>query len=137
MDAVGTRGFSAPEQLEGRGVDSRADIFALARVLERMLGIDASQKVGSDLEALAAVIRRATSRSPDARPATVEEFEAAVLNADRDLDRWGPLAAGSVVGASRVIRAMGRHAHLWFYEVSLPQCASATMLVTSTEEGRG
>lgn len=58
--ALGTRGYTSPEQLEGKLVDTRADVFSLGAILSEMLG----PPPGADLRA---IIRRATDPEPAGR----------------------------------------------------------------------
>lgn len=80
--AVGTRGFAAPEQLGGAGVDPRADQFGLGSTLHVLLtgrafeGRPPSQldpTVPADLDA---VVLRLCAADPDARYADMAEVAA-------------------------------------------------------------
>ncbi len=110
---MGTFGYMSPEQLEGRPVDVRTDVFALGViVIEALTG--SRPFSGSTIPALAAsmaadgveinlaapelsetidVLRRSVSHDPDRRHGTVDEFREALMNALR-------LAEGGTVNAA-------------------------------------
>lgn len=71
---LGTPAFMAPEQARGEPVGKPADVFALGRVLEEVLG-------ASPPPELAAIVARATAADPEARYPDGAAFEA-------DLARW-------------------------------------------------
>lgn len=90
---VGNLRYIAPEQLEGRAVTARTDVYGLGRVLEELL----TAAVAPD-PSLAALAARCTRRSPDERPETA----AAVRDAVRDgVASW---PAGEALLAARVQR---------------------------------
>ena len=79
---LGTPEFSAPEQLQGTNIDTRADIFSLGRVFEKMLhGLDHQppfQPVKKftwnfHSDPLADLIRRMTDPIPDKRPTALRD----------------------------------------------------------------
>ena len=98
---MGTLGYMSPEQIEGRPVDIRTDIFALGVIaIEALTG--SRPFIGSTLAALAAsmasehveinidepgmtgleeILRRAVARDPDHRYGTVTEFREALVTA--------------------------------------------------------
>lgn len=87
---VGTLSYMAPEQLEGRSVDERADLWALGCVLHEM----ASGKKAFEGESAAGVIASVLRREPEpltaltpGTPAALERLVLACLAKDRD-DRW-------------------------------------------------
>ena len=123
---VGTLPYMAPEQVEGRGVDARTDIFALGGILYEMTtgrrafaGESAASLIASILEhtpqplsAAQAVpagferlVRKCLAKDPNAR------WQSAIDVADEL--RWLASGAGSgpIVGAAP--RADGRRARTW------------------------
>jgi Tol biopolymer transport system component len=87
---VGTLSYMAPEQLEGRNVDERADLWALGCVLHEMV----SGKKAFEGESAAGVIASVLRREPEpltalapGTPAALERIVLACLTKDPD-DRW-------------------------------------------------
>ncbi len=83
-ERVGTCGYAAPEQWEGKVVDERADIYGLGAVLyavtegeEKLRNVVVSKNImehGSGPIGMMRVIRRCLQREPERRYATAEAF---------------------------------------------------------------
>ncbi|MEK7469181.1 MAG: bifunctional serine/threonine-protein kinase/formylglycine-generating enzyme family protein [Planctomycetota bacterium] len=89
---LGTPGYMAPEQAEGRTVTERSDVWSLGAILRDVLGKDPPRELG----ALAA---RAMERDPANRPAGARELHDAVqvwLERAEDLERRRALALHGV-----------------------------------------
>lgn len=81
---VGTRGYAAPEQWEGKVADERADIYGLGAVLyavtegeEKLRNVVVSKNIaehGAGPVGMMRVIRRCLQREPEKRYATAEAF---------------------------------------------------------------
>jgi serine/threonine protein kinase len=122
---VGTPDYVAPEQIHGREVDGRADVYSLGCVLYEMLTGHVAYPKDSDVAKLWAhvsdppplprseaphlvqafddVVARATAKDPDDRYGSAGEFAAAVRDAaaeqqTHDQDRAGQ--AGQPLGAT-------------------------------------
>jgi eukaryotic-like serine/threonine-protein kinase len=65
---IGTFAYMAPEQAEGKRVDTRSDIFSLGAVFYQMLAGEPPFKGGSAVSTLAAVIKDDPRRLSDLRP---------------------------------------------------------------------
>ncbi len=65
---MGTRGYVAPEQLAGRDVDGRADLYSLGIILKEI----------TTAPALIAIANRACSESPEQRYQSAAEMRAAI-----------------------------------------------------------
>jgi Tol biopolymer transport system component len=87
---VGTLHYMAPEQLEGRELDPRADIFALGAVLYEMLSGGRAFEGESSASVIAAIMNGArrplTERAPNAPPALVRLIDRCLAIDPRD--RW-------------------------------------------------
>lgn len=71
---LGSLGYIAPEQFKGAPADTRSDIFALGRVLERLLKDLADPWASRHARDLAAVVRMATESEPARRYASAGAF---------------------------------------------------------------
>ena len=105
---VGTIEYSAPEQIEGRAVDGRTDVYALACVLYECLAGEAPFHRPSEVAVLNAHLHasppKLTRTVPDV-PAAVEPVIAKALSKS-PLDRYG--TCGEFVGALRAAAAEPR-----------------------------
>ena len=117
---VGTLKYMSPEQLEGRPIDARADLFAAGVVLYQLLtgtrpfdgdtDFAVIQKIVSHTPAAAtffnaklppaidAVVAKSLAKSRDLRYATAEEFAAALIAACREATDISISPAGSFPG---------------------------------------
>ncbi len=87
---MGTCAYMAPEQAEGKRVDSRADIFSLGCVLYEMATGQQAFTGGSQISTLASVIRSEPKPIRGLAPATpkgLEQLVAGCLRKDPS-DRW-------------------------------------------------
>jgi Tol biopolymer transport system component len=87
---VGTLQYMAPEQLEGKDVDARADIFSFGAVLYEMLAGKRPFEGKSQASLIAAILDHhppPVSASRKLLPSLVDEVVAGCLAKDRD-DRW-------------------------------------------------
>jgi Tol biopolymer transport system component/predicted Ser/Thr protein kinase len=91
---MGTRPYMAPEQIQGREVDGRCDIWAFGCLFYRMLtGTDAFD-AGSDMDTIAAVLLREPAPLRSMAPGIPPALERLVMRClRRDLaERWQSMA---------------------------------------------
>ena len=101
---VGTLHYMAPEQLEGRAVDGRTDIFALGAVLYEMLTGRHAFDGDSSASLITAIMtgrRAAIATLSPATPAALTQIVERCLATDPD-DRWQ--SAGDLAYALRSVR---------------------------------
>jgi hypothetical protein len=119
---LGTLQYMAPEQLQGKGVDARSDLFSFGCVLYEMLtgkrafeGASAPSVIAAVLERepaplkvappLERVVRRALAKDPDLRFQTAREVKTALewameptaASVPRSSRRWQWIAAAALV----------------------------------------
>jgi hypothetical protein len=120
---VGTPDYIAPEQVEGRQIDGRADVYALgcvlyealtgvlpfpheqlvAKVMARLQGpAPAPSTQRPDLASFDAVIGRALARNPDERYATAGEFARDAAQAAARMGGAGTQVGTADEGATRI-----------------------------------
>jgi tRNA A-37 threonylcarbamoyl transferase component Bud32 len=105
---VGTIAYSAPEQIEGRDVDARADQYSLACVLyECLVGIPPFHR-SSEIAVLNAHLHAAPPRLTKTAPDLPDELEPVLAKAlsKSPLDRYG--SCGEFVAAARAAAAERR-----------------------------
>ena len=108
---VGTIEYCAPEQIEGRDVDRRADVYALACVFyECVVGTSPFQR-SSDVAVLNAHLHAAPPRLTKAAPDLPADLEAVLSKAlsKSPLDRYG--SCGEFVAAVRAASSERRLHH--------------------------
>ena len=119
---LGTLHYMAPEQLEGREADSRADIFAFGAVLYEMLTGRKAFEGGSQASVISAVMTREPPSVSGLAPAALDHIIRRCLAKDPG-DRWQTARdlamelrwiceGGSVAGAAPAVAAHARR-RLW------------------------
>ena len=101
---LGTLQYMAPEQLEGREADTRADIFALGAVLYEMLTGHKAFEGSSPASVIAAIMSREPPSASGVAPAALDHVMRRCLAKDPD-DRWP--TARDLVMELRWIRESG------------------------------
>ena len=106
---AGTIGYAAPEQLAGRPVDTRADLFSLGVMLYELVCGERPFRGDTAAQVLDAILTRDVPPFPDPardpRLPAVERFVRRLLARDRD-DR--PATAADLRAAIEAIRTAGR-----------------------------
>ncbi len=101
---MGTPGYMAPEQAEGRAVDARADLFALGVTLHEMLAGAMPFKGATPMELTIAVVRDPPAPLAELRPDLPRELTTLVAQLlAKPPDQRPPSAAA-------VLAALGTHA---------------------------
>ena len=117
---IGTAQYLAPEQVDGRPVDARTDVYALGVVLYEMLcgrppfsgdtdmavalkhltsePLAPRQVRGGISRAMEAVVLRAMAKAPDARYQTAAELQTALLSVDLGADEETNVVASAPTG---------------------------------------
>ena len=128
---VGTIDYVSPEQIEGKPVDSRTDVYSLACVFyecltrkkpfERDSNVAVmyahllepppmpSERVEGLPKELDAVVAKAMSKAPDERYATCRELAAAARSVTGVATRMAPAATGTAPAATRHGPCRNRH----------------------------
>jgi serine/threonine-protein kinase len=107
-EVVGTTHYLAPEQVEGRDLDGRADVYALACLIFHCLTGRVPFPRDSDMAVMYAHVHDAPPRVSDERPGLPEELDAVIEKAlDKSPDRRFATCEEMIVAARAVVDAHG------------------------------
>ena len=116
---LGTLQYMAPEQVEGKAVDHRADIFAFGAILYEMATGKKAFEGGSQASLIGAILRddpQPISALQPLSPSALDALVSTCLAKDPD-DRWQ--SAGDLGRQLRLMQGSGHHA------ASLPSAAAS------------
>jgi hypothetical protein len=152
---MGTPGFAAPEQIEGRSVDARADVFALGCIFFRMLtgtdafdGPSARARIAESLshqeldlrargaaipEPLRAVVAKALAKDSEQRYTDAGELlraldSARAVTTQRPGDRPSPVRRELVLAAGAAVVGLAALALWWVSRATLVSRTYADVL---------
>ena len=100
--AMGTPGYAAPEQWEGRRADARADIYSFGCILDEMLSgpRKAERRPPIRSRRLARIVGRCLERDPQRRWASAADLDKE-MSRPKPAQRW--LRASGITGALAII----------------------------------
>jgi len=102
-DMVGSLHYCAPEQIEGREVDARADVYALGSLLYHCLAGDVPYPKDSDVAVIYAHLQEPAPRLSHARPDLPPELDALIARAmEKSPDRRFQ-SCGALMDAAREV----------------------------------
>ena len=107
-EVVGTTHYLAPEQIDGREVDARADVYALACVVFHCLTGEVPFPRDNDMSVLYAHLHDEPPRLSERRPGLPEDLDAVLAKAlDKDPDRRFATCDELITAARVVVDAAG------------------------------
>ena len=128
--AVGTPAYVAPEQLEGRTVDGRADVYSLGCLLYECLTGEPPFRADSRLALAWAHLEQEPPRVTERRPELSEAVDAVVATAmaKDPAERFATCAAFAAAAESALMPA-GRSRRRWAYAAAAVAVAAVAALL--------
>ena len=105
LDSLGTLRYAAPEQLDGRDVDGRADLYALGKVLLEL--VSANFQATSANTGLKAVLRKATHQEPSKRYRDARTMRKALESTSAGATDGLPIVVGDYLNDSYELQKIG------------------------------